>query len=61
MCMTMAVAVMVTLAVAMPVIAGVALRLGHACQHARAGPLQHLDNGQPAAPAYKAQRPKARP
>jgi hypothetical protein len=49
MCVTMVVAVMIVLAVAM--ITGAALRPGHACQHARADPLQHIDNDQPAAPA----------
>jgi hypothetical protein len=51
MCVAMVVAVMIALAVAMAVITDAALRLGHACQHARADPLQHIDNDQPAAPA----------
>jgi len=51
MCVTMAVAVMIALAVVVTVITGVVLRLGHACQHARADLLQHIDNDQPAAPA----------
>ena len=46
-----AMVVMATLAVTMAVIVSAALRLRHACQHARAGPLQHVDNDQFAAPA----------
>jgi hypothetical protein len=37
--------------IAMAVITCMPLRLGHACQHARAGPLQHIDNDQAAASA----------
>jgi len=37
--------------VVMAVIAIAALRLGHACQHARARPLRHVNNDQPTAPA----------
>jgi hypothetical protein len=50
---TLAVAVTLTLtmAVAVIVIVSAALRLRHACQHARADPLQHVDNDQFAAPA----------
>jgi hypothetical protein len=50
MCMSTTV-VMATLAVTMAVIVSAALRLRHACQHARADPLQHVDNDQFAAPA----------
>jgi len=46
-----AMVVMVTLAVTVAVIVSAALRLRHACQHARADPLQHVDNDQSAAPA----------
>ena len=46
-----AMVVMATLAVTMAVIVSAASRLRHACQHARAGPLQHVDNDQFAAPA----------
>jgi hypothetical protein len=35
----------------MAVIVIAALRLGHACQHARARRLQHINNDQPTAPA----------
>jgi len=48
---TVVVVVMATLAVTMAVIVSAALRLRHACQHARADPLQHVDNDQFAAPA----------
>ena len=53
MCMptTVVVVVMAALAVTMAVIVSTALRLRHACQHARADPLQHVDNDQFAAPA----------
>jgi hypothetical protein len=37
--------------VVMAVIVIAALRLGHACQHARARPLQRINNDQPTAPA----------
>ena len=46
-----AMVVMATLAVTVAVIVSAALRLRHACQHARADPLQHVDNDQFAAPA----------
>jgi len=46
-----AMVVMATLAVTMAVIVSAALRLRHACQHARADPLQHIDNDQFDAPA----------
>jgi MFS superfamily sulfate permease-like transporter len=48
-----AMVVMATLAVTVTVavIVSAALRLRHACQHARADPLQHVDNDQFAAPA----------
>lgn len=54
MCMSttvVAMVVMATLAVTVAVIVSTALRLRHACQHARADPLQHVDNDQFAAPA----------
>jgi hypothetical protein len=43
--------VAVAVAVTVAVIVSAALRLRHACQHARADPLQHVDNDQFAAPA----------
>jgi len=46
-----AMVVMATLAVTVAVIVSAALRLRHACQHARADPLQHVDNDQFAAAA----------
>jgi len=46
---TMAMIFAATVVVA--VIVTAALRLGHACQHARARPLQHINNDQPTAPA----------
>jgi len=50
-----AVGVIFTVAVVMVVIASATLRLGHACQHARARPLQHIDKDQPIAPAQQTQ------
>lgn len=41
----------VTVTVTVALIVSAALRLRHACQHARADPLQHVDNDQFAAPA----------
>jgi len=46
-----AMVVMATLAVTVAAIVSAALRLRHACQHARADPLQHVDNDQFAAAA----------
>src|SRR5205085_10988021 len=45
----------------MAVTAAAALRLGHACQHATARPLPHLNNNQPSAPAQGAHRREAVP
>jgi cytochrome c oxidase assembly factor CtaG len=58
--MIVTVAVMLTIAMAMAVIVYAALRLGHASQHARARPSQHIDNDQPVATA-KAQLAKVSP
>ena len=54
--MTVAMLMLVIFTVTVAVAASAALRVGHACQHAPAHPLRHIDNNQPAAIAKDPQR-----